>query len=781
MWLENLAAYSLQVAALILAGTALVYIFRLKAPKILLIFWQTLLAMCLLLPAIQPWRHVLQRTPDAISSSLPGTTLLSGVAESDFVSPSSAPGRAVSIPLPSYETVALILALGVGLRLVWLALGTMRLRRYRDKSRRLAVFPDAIRDVPWRVGVSAEIFLSTEIDTPVTFGWRKPAVLFPASFTEMSENLQRPIACHELLHVQRRDWLYIVLEEILRSLFWFHPAVWWALGRIHLSREQVVDREVLRVTGQRGPYLESLLHIASLRGRPASVPAPLLLKERHLVQRVALMLKESKMTRSRLIFSLVAISALLLWTGSLAMGMFPLAGRPLPETPAPMPATVSTPAPAPAPAAVTVPATTKPPDTQKREPVRVGSAVQDSKIIRKIYPAYPQLAKSARIDGTVSLQVDIDEEGAVTSIKVLDGHPLLQQAAIDAVKQWRYSTTLLNGQPVPVQTTVEITFKLSDNAAPASLPNTIGIISGTIGVASPQSTNPAVQAPRVDPVRVGGQVQETKIISKVDPVYPPLAKQARVEAVVMLEVTVNEQGEVANVRVIRSHPLLEQAAIDAVKQWRYQPTLLNGQPVPVVATVTVEFRLPAMRVTLDTDGSLKDQQGQPVALQQLKESNDAIVVTPGPQVPFAVVESTLQYLQYQGIQNFKLSSGSYTFHNGRLYYDASVIGTNANAGSVQSSGGDSSIQAPVLDIDMGHLAALVKASGRFPTAAAGATLNIVYTIYVGENGAIIEVPGSPSFDIPEVMTALRQARVITPGRRDGVPVPTAVSIVIRIQ
>jgi protein TonB len=92
-------------------------------------------------------------------------------------------------------------------------------------------------------------------------------------------------------------------------------------------------------------------------------------------------------------------------------------------------------------------------------------------------------------------------------------------------------------------------------------------------------------------VRVGGQVQESKIIRKVLPVYPELAKRARVEATVILEVNVDEEGNVINVRVLRSHPLLEQAAIDAVKQWKYSPTLLNGEPVPVVATVTVEFKL----------------------------------------------------------------------------------------------------------------------------------------------------------------------------------------------
>jgi protein TonB len=77
----------------------------------------------------------------------------------------------------------------------------------------------------------------------------------------------------------------------------------------------------------------------------------------------------------------------------------------------------------------------------------------------------------------------------------------------------------------------------------------------------------------------------------VDPIYPELAKRARVESMVILEVNVDEEGNVANVRVVRGHPLLDAAATEAVKQWKYSPTLLNGEPVPVIATVTVIFKL----------------------------------------------------------------------------------------------------------------------------------------------------------------------------------------------
>jgi TonB family protein len=116
-----------------------------------------------------------------------------------------------------------------------------------------------------------------------------------------------------------------------------------------------------------------------------------------------------------------------------------------------------------------------------------------------------------------------------------------------------------------------------------------GIARGLLGGAPPPPPPP--RSKKVEPVRVGGQVQESKIIRRVPPIYPELARRAGVEAVVILEVIVDEEGNVTNVRVLRSHPLLEQAAIDAVKQWKYSPTLVNGEPVPVVATVMVEFKL----------------------------------------------------------------------------------------------------------------------------------------------------------------------------------------------
>ena len=77
----------------------------------------------------------------------------------------------------------------------------------------------------------------------------------------------------------------------------------------------------------------------------------------------------------------------------------------------------------------------------------------------------------------------------------------------------------------------------------------------------------------------------------MNPVYPPIAQAARVQGIVIIEATISEGGSVTNARILRSVPLLDQAALDAVRQWQFTPTLLNGVPVPVIMSVTVNFTL----------------------------------------------------------------------------------------------------------------------------------------------------------------------------------------------
>jgi TonB family protein len=96
---------------------------------------------------------------------------------------------------------------------------------------------------------------------------------------------------------------------------------------------------------------------------------------------------------------------------------------------------------------------------------------------------------------------------------------------------------------------------------------------------------------RLQPVRVGGNIRAPSKVKDVKPLYPPVAQQARVQGVVIIEAIIDERGEIANARVLRSIPMLDDAALSAVSQWQFTQTLLNGVPVGVILTVTVNFTL----------------------------------------------------------------------------------------------------------------------------------------------------------------------------------------------
>ncbi len=105
-----------------------------------------------------------------------------------------------------------------------------------------------------------------------------------------------------------------------------------------------------------------------------------------------------------------------------------------------------------------IPSAAPPPPPQK--PIRVSSGVQGAKVIRKISPTYPPIARQARIQGVVRLEAIIAKDGSIQNLRVIQGHPLLVQSALQAVKQWRYAPTLLNDQPVEVITYIDVIFKL---------------------------------------------------------------------------------------------------------------------------------------------------------------------------------------------------------------------------------------------------------------------------------------------------------------------------------
>ncbi|HTT32996.1 MAG TPA: energy transducer TonB [Methylomirabilota bacterium] len=116
-----------------------------------------------------------------------------------------------------------------------------------------------------------------------------------------------------------------------------------------------------------------------------------------------------------------------------------------------------------------------------------------------------------------------------------------------------------------------------------------GVLGGVIGGMG--AAPPPPKPKQTGPLRVGGNVQAAKIINRVQPIYPPLARQTRISGTVRLHAIIGKDGMIQSLEVVSGHPLLQQAALDAVRQWRYQPTLLNGDPVDVDTTIDVIFSL----------------------------------------------------------------------------------------------------------------------------------------------------------------------------------------------
>jgi protein TonB len=139
----------------------------------------------------------------------------------------------------------------------------------------------------------------------------------------------------------------------------------------------------------------------------------------------------------------------------------------------------------------------------------------------------------------------------------------------------------------------------SEGVAATGIGNEVGVIGGVPGgiftgtqpIAAPPPPPPPAAKVDDTPRRVGSLIKAPERIAAAPPVYPPLALTARVEGDVILEAVIGSDGRVRDVRVLRSVQLLDEAAVEAVKRWRYTPTRLNGIPVPVIMTVTVSFRL----------------------------------------------------------------------------------------------------------------------------------------------------------------------------------------------
>jgi TonB family protein len=161
----------------------------------------------------------------------------------------------------------------------------------------------------------------------------------------------------------------------------------------------------------------------------------------------------------------------------------------------------------------------------------------------------------------------------------------MTEAALRAVGQWQYAPPA-DG---PIAFDVNVAF---GPPPPPPPPPPAPVTRSRPGLPPPPPPPPADTSTMADgALRVGGDIKPPVKLKNVNPAYPPDAQAQRVQGVVIIEARVEPDGTVGQARILRSIPMLDDAALDAVRQWEFTPTLLNGQPVPVIMTVTVNFTL----------------------------------------------------------------------------------------------------------------------------------------------------------------------------------------------
>jgi TonB family protein len=559
--IANLVPWSLQVAGVVAAAALLPSLFKLDVAGVRYAYWRAVAVLCLALPWVQPYKH--------------GPAVAAAVTADVAVATSQAQSAAVAATRADWGVIVLgMLAAGVILRLLWLGVGLIRLRRLRRTAlTQQPVLLDA--DLQPALGTHADIRYARDLEQPVTFGIRRPLVLLPDVLRNQPPDIQRAVIGHELIHVKRRDWAWLIVEEIAVCLFWFHPASWWLASRVQCAREEVVDELAVLLTGRRKTYVEALLAFADTT---SVVPTAAFARRRHLVRRIALVSKEDVMSSRRIVVTCAAM-ALIVGLGSwYAVSAFPLRRSDQTRTPASL-------------------------EAGPLE-LKAHAVTPENPVPRRVHYEAPTIPDSIdSIRGNFGVKVTLDDVGRVAEARLVSmeffipglnyeasavdlgnrgtrslegavngalkvGGPEAQQAikalfdsAVTSVRQWQYDPPF----EAPLTFTVQVRY--------AKGPEVMAFKARQEG----------------DALRVGGEIKSPRKIKDVKPIYPPIAREAGVAGVVIIEVRIGTDGRIEEGHVLKSIPLLDEAALDAVKQWQFEPTLMNGAPVPLIMTVTINF------------------------------------------------------------------------------------------------------------------------------------------------------------------------------------------------
>ena len=318
------------------------------------------------------------------------------------------------------SVIVFIWLAGMVARLGWLLVGLVALRRLRRKSN----VSSATRDPRLMSGghsPDVPIRWHPDVTHPVSFGLIRPLILLPSYVRTLPIEYQAAIVHHERLHVARRDWPWHIAEEVLVAVWWFHPAIWWVVDRIRLSREQTIDELVVTHTRNRRGYMKTLLRLAD-ETRPAVVTSSFG-GRRHFLSRMRALSSHTEWQPRRVLGAKLALGFVLIASVSAACTL-----------------TVQDRIYGPDEDSINLPTATTSPS-----------------------PQYSAAALEVGLEGVVRLTGVVRPDGTVSDIQIvesLDPEYGLDDQARATLTMWRFEPGTRNGTPVPVQVDFEFRFLL---------------------------------------------------------------------------------------------------------------------------------------------------------------------------------------------------------------------------------------------------------------------------------------------------------------------------------
>ena len=423
-------------------------------------------------------------------------------------------------------------------------LGAALLLRGLWRLRRIARRAPPIEGDRWErmlVEMSASLRLRRRVvlchtsapDLLATFGLFRPRVLLPAQAREWDDERARVVLSHELAHIRRHDWIVQMGAEVLRIVYWFNPLVWAACSGLRRESEQACDDAVLGGGVRPRDYAAHLLELARTcrRSGPAWAAATPMARPSTLERRFAAMLNPTLDRRPLSLRAVVLTSALLL--------------------------------------IVTLPTAAF---RARQAPLPLAGSVYDA--TGAALPSVKLTVEDARKN---KFQAETDASGHFEFPQLEAGHYVLE-ASLPGFRALRHEFDLKDARDWDRAITLQV-----------------GELRETVAVQEPRLSGAPAPSVSTGPqrIRVGGNIRTPRKVKDVHPVYPPSMREAGREGVVPLEAIIGRDGTVHSVRVLSAniHPDFAVAAADAVRQWRFDPTLLNGATVEVSMNVTVKFSL----------------------------------------------------------------------------------------------------------------------------------------------------------------------------------------------